>query len=151
MHGIRYFTEPKTNWIQRWLSWMKRFKEINQSQTNVGLSKSWQKKKIENRLWCTENSIYWFFFRVWWAIALISSMVLCIVAILSVWTRWRNHPVIMNIDDKIRSIGTIPFPAITICPTQKFIEEKVNFLKFYAELKLYDDIHKINSHFSQEE
>lgn len=59
-------------------------------------------------------------FRVWWAIALISSLVLCTIAIWCVWTRWKNHPVIMIFDDKLTSIGTISFPAITICPTQKF-------------------------------
>lgn len=33
---------------------------------------------------------------------------------------------ILTVNDKPTSIGAIPFPAITVCPTQKFDESKTD-------------------------
>lgn len=38
------------------------------------------------------------------------------------WMKWQQHPVTVNFDDKITSIGMIPFQAVNVCTTQKLKE-----------------------------
>lgn len=54
------------------------------------------------------------------------SVILCVIAILSIWTKWSDHPVVVTFDDKTTSIGMIPFPSVTICSMHKFIENKMD-------------------------
>lgn len=90
-------------------------------------------------------------FRIWWLIAVALSTGFCIFAIFNIWYiyqvdikveskvvfniklvsnflrfKWEGRPVIVSFDDKSTPISTIPFPAITICPTNKFIKEKID-------------------------
>ena len=60
--------------------------------------------------------------RAWWMGSFVLSVVLCVIAISSIWTTWSDHPVTVTFDDKTTPIGTIPFPAVTICTTQKIKE-----------------------------
>lgn len=62
-------------------------------------------------------------FRIWWLSSFALSVVLCATAILNIWTRWSDHPVAVTFDDKTTQISDIPFPAVTICTSQKFREE----------------------------
>lgn len=54
------------------------------------------------------------------------SVVLCVIAILSIWTKWSDHPAVVTFDDKTTSISEIPFPAVTICSMHKFIENEMD-------------------------
>lgn len=52
----------------------------------------------------------------------LTSMVLCLIVIQSTWRTWNDHPVTVAFNDKTTQIETIPFPAVTICTTQKLKE-----------------------------
>lgn len=51
---------------------------------------------------------------------------MCIIGILSIWGKWHRRPVIVSFNDKTTPIGLIPFPAITICSTQKFTYDQID-------------------------
>lgn len=55
---------------------------------------------------------------------------MCAWEIKNVWESWREQPVLVSIDDKIRPIAAIPFPAVTICSTEKFANGKIDFEHF---------------------
>lgn len=69
-------------------------------------------------------------FRVWWVLSSFVSLTLCFFAILSIWDKWNERPVVVTFDDKTTSIGKIPFPAVTICTTEKFTQEHVSVEAF---------------------
>lgn len=60
----------------------------------------------------------------------ITSVILCGVLISSIWKNWHQHPVTVTFDDKATPISEIPFPAITVCSSEKFLVEKINMEKF---------------------
>lgn len=43
-----------------------------------------------------------------------------------IWEKWHNRPVIVSFDDKHTPIATIPFPAMTVCTSEKFNIENVD-------------------------
>ena len=63
---------------------------------------------------------------MWWIVAFVLSAALCTYAIRNIWMKWQMRPVIVSFDDKSTPISTIPFPALTICSTNKFIKEKID-------------------------
>lgn len=67
-----------------------------------------------------KNAILYCFRRIWWMSSFLMSVILCVIVILSVWSTWKNHPVTVTFNDQTTPINEIPFPAITICTTQKF-------------------------------
>lgn len=52
-------------------------------------------------------------------------MALCAQTMFSIWMKWHERPVIVSFDDKTTPIGMIPFPAITICSTEKILKHQV--------------------------
>lgn len=54
------------------------------------------------------------------------SLSLSAYTIHNIWTNWHDRPVVVTFDDKTTSIGLIPFPAVTVCPTKKFVQEELN-------------------------
>lgn len=58
------------------------------------------------------------------------------IAIESIWSTRREHPVTVTFDDTTTPIGKIPFPAITICSAQKIEENKskINEYDGYEQL-----------------
>lgn len=68
--------------------------------------------------------------RIWWIVAFHVLVFMCAWEIKSVWESWREQPVLVSIDDKIRPIASIPFPAVTICTTEKFAHGKIDFELF---------------------
>lgn len=74
-------------------------------------------------IWNSNPNIYeihnFVILRIWWAVSLVLSMILFVMAVALIWINWMDHPVTVTFDDKITSIGMIPFPAVTICTTQK--------------------------------
>ncbi|XP_031635398.1 pickpocket protein 28-like [Contarinia nasturtii] len=71
--------------------------------------------------------------RLWWVVSVVSSVAWCMMSILMILSRWHHRPVIVSFDDKTTPIATIPFPAVTVCTTQKFTHDKVD-TKFYNDL-----------------
>lgn len=103
IHGLKYFTaQPTRHWTERYKILEFKFEFNLFGWLNCGF-------------FCLCHN-----HRVWWVIAFILSMILCIFAIASIWRTWNQHPVTVTFDDKITSISSIPFPAFTICTTQKY-------------------------------
>lgn len=91
--------------------------------TAVDLSHSKVYEKIQMFFFPNKNlnhRLFWI--RVWWITFFILSVISCFIAILSIWTKWTNGPVVVTFDDKTTPIGMIPFPAVSICSSQKFSE-----------------------------
>lgn len=87
---------------------------------------------------CSEFFLSQFKYRVWWIIAIILSMCLCVYSIYSQWLKWRTDPIILSFDCKSASIGEIPFPAIAICPVIKATMKKFNYTAVYRALLKLD-------------
>lgn len=79
-----------------------------------------------------------FVYRVWWIIAVIISMFLCSSLIQDLWEKWKESPVIISLDHRLDSIGTIPFPAVTICPLSKLSINKFNYTDTYRSILKLD-------------
>lgn len=70
-------------------------------------------------------------------IAFTASMCICIYSIHEMWSKWRTNPIILSFDTKFQSIGSIPFPSVSICPLTKSSATKFNYTAVYrAMLKL---------------
>lgn len=78
-------------------------------------------------------------YRILWTIAIVTSMILCMYSIRSVWLKWQNEPVVLIVDSKTIPISEIPFPAIVICPIQKIPAIKFNYTAIYRSLLELDD------------
>lgn len=82
----------------------------------------------------------WMFFSqylfcsIWWIIAFAVSVYLCGGSIYNLLLKWKENPVIVSFDNKLLSIGEIPFPAMTICPLTKSNTDKFNYTKVYRSL-----------------
>lgn len=54
--------------------------------------------------------------RMWWFGLVAVSFCVCAYLMLRTW-HWRSlHPINVVLDDKISTIDSIPFPAVTVCP-----------------------------------
>lgn len=98
VHGIRYFTEKKRHWIERY------------GKVNILFL------LLSNKKNC----------RIFWILAFTLSMIVCNYSILNIYIKWGQRPVIVSFDDKTTSISAIPFPAITVCTTEKVNRKKAN-------------------------
>lgn len=66
------------------------------------------------------------------------SVIFCSIAIVNILSKWHHSPVTVTFDDRATSIATIPFPAVTICPTQKFSFKNIDVTKL---LEVYKVMH----------
>lgn len=69
--------------------------------------------------------------RIWWIVAFAFSLYLCASLINDLWMKWDETPVIISYSHHLDSIGTIPFPAMTICPLAKISVNKFNYTQAY--------------------
>ncbi|XP_055309664.1 uncharacterized protein LOC129573300 [Sitodiplosis mosellana] len=69
--------------------------------------------------------------RIFWAISVGISLVLCVNFIQGVYIKWQSSPVIVTFSEKATSVSSIPFPAVTICPETKSHTNELNFTKVY--------------------
>jgi hypothetical protein len=56
---------------------------------------------------------------------------------LSIYTRWLEEPIVMNLDDKLAEIHEIPFPAVIICfdlPINNFYHNRFHRSQFVWKL-----------------
>lgn len=73
--------------------------------------------------------------RIFWIVALLISLSGCLIMIQRIYGKWQMIPVIVSFHEKSTPIWQIPFPAVTICPETKVLNEKVNFTEWYHILK----------------
>lgn len=73
------------------------------------------------------------FFRLFWSISLMTSLLTCIYVLSNTFIKWQYHPDVMSITSKI-NVRNIPFPALTICPQTKSKTHFVVFENAFREL-----------------
>lgn len=83
-------------------------------------------------------------YRLWWIVSIILSICLCLLTIYGHQQKWSESPVIISYDAKLISIGTIPFPAMTVCPATRISSQKFNFTKAYRSLYKLDGLSSPN-------
>lgn len=94
-------------------------------------------KNVE-KLFIIENSKI--FNSIWWVIAFVLLMLLCMNSIYNVWWKWRDTPVIISQRHNPMSIGDVPFPAATICPETKTLTKIFNYTDVYRSMLKLDGI-----------
>ncbi|XP_031622961.1 pickpocket protein 28-like [Contarinia nasturtii] len=50
-----------------------------------------------------------------------------------IWQKRAHHPVTVTFDDKHTTVASIPFPAVTICPSTRVSMKKINLTDFYEK------------------
>lgn len=71
-----------------------------------------------------------FIWRISWFSALALSFIFCAYFIGDLLYRRVNYPVTVVYDDKIAMIGSIPFPAVTLCPPTRVAVNAFNLTNF---------------------
>lgn len=61
--------------------------------------------------------------KIFWITALLISFGYCMFFILDLWISW-NKNVIITTNGPTFNIANIPYPAITICPNTKIVQDK---------------------------
>lgn len=99
IHGIRYFAERKRHWSER--------------STNAGVL-----FKI------TISILFLCIHRVFWVAFVILSIYFCSLSIQDVLMEWNENPVTLSLTEKPSPVSAIPFPAVTICASNKLHKSK---------------------------
>lgn len=68
--------------------------------------------------------------RLWWFCLVIVSIFVCCYFMVEINRRRSSHPVSVVFDDKISTIDSIPFPAVTVCPATKIAASQLNITAF---------------------
>lgn len=76
--------------------------------------------------------------RIWWMVSFLLSVILCALSISTIWQKWQDQPVTVSFNDRATSISVIPFPAISICTTNKFIKDTIDPALFIETLSAMD-------------
>lgn len=83
--------------------------------------------------YCNSTSIHGFQYfgqnrtfieKIYWFICFLLAVILCGYCILLIYQKWIKSPVIVSLATRDTPIYQIPFPAVTICPTIKYSQEK---------------------------
>ncbi|KAJ6645324.1 F-box-like/WD repeat-containing protein ebi [Pseudolycoriella hygida] len=69
--------------------------------------------------------------KFWWIVAIALSIFASVYGIVDIWISWNENPVTIHFNNKPRSLDTIPFPAVTICSTEKFDKYNVDINRIY--------------------
>ncbi|CAH1154734.1 unnamed protein product [Phaedon cochleariae] len=75
--------------------------------------------------------------RILWFLIILLSIVLSIYYVVEIYNKYIENPFIVNLATRESHIFTIPFPAVTICPTVKTVKKYFNFTG--AIHRLYDN------------
>ncbi|XP_068082934.1 pickpocket protein 28-like [Anabrus simplex] len=73
--------------------------------------------------------------RALWLAAFILSLLACLYLIRNAWIKWHQTPVIVSLDETLRPLWQLPFPAVTICPETKARANVFNFTEMYHQEK----------------
>ncbi|RZC38133.1 ASC domain containing protein [Asbolus verrucosus] len=89
------------------------------------------------REYCSRSSVHGFqyigekkrpiFERIWWFFVFAICLSGCAFSIYTVYKKWEQSPVIVNLANSGTPIYKIPFPAVTICPESKSAEDIFNY------------------------
>lgn len=71
-------------------------------------------------------------------VATVASTVVCVIAIIGVWSNCIKDPIRLDTDIKSSIDSIAPFPAITICNFNGFATKKFNYTAAYRSLLKFD-------------
>ena len=72
----------------------------------------------------TEDGRHWTE-RVLWIMLCLCGFILTVYFIHPIWARWNEKPTITTLDSTDHPVWEIDYPAVTICPANKVVEEKL--------------------------
>lgn len=70
--------------------------------------------------------------RLWWLIAVVSSIIVCSLLVYQTWLKWQRTPVIVTFSDSSTPVYEIPFPTVTICTDSKM--RSLNYTNIFHQL-----------------
>lgn len=72
--------------------------------------------------------------RLWWFIAVMSSIAVCSILVYQTWLKWQNTPVIVTFSEESTPVYDIPFPTVTICTDIKMKQTRLNYTDIWHKL-----------------
>lgn len=69
------------------------------------------------------------FYRIWWFVIFGMALSVCSISIYAVYKKWDTSPVIVTFATRGTPMYSIPFPAVTVCPESKSIQNLFNFTR----------------------
>ncbi|KOB64264.1 Gonad-specific amiloride-sensitive sodium channel 1 [Operophtera brumata] len=95
-----------------------------------------EKSTLHGLRYFTEKGIT-FVEKLFWVATFITSIILCCFLINNVYVKWKTSPVIVTVNEKLFSVGNVPFPSVTICPE---IKSKARVYNFTEHLIKYNQM-----------
>lgn len=72
--------------------------------------------------------------KIFWIATFTGSIILCSFLIKNVYVKWKTSPVIVTFNERLVSVGEVPFPSVTICSQ---VKSKATVYNFSKELEKY--------------
>ena len=79
-----------------------------------------------------DNKRHWFE-RLFWAIIFCTSIYFAGTLIHDSYIKWKSTPIMTSVDEHTTLISEIPFPAITICPIDKYDNDKFKLIDLFKK------------------
>lgn len=73
--------------------------------------------------------------RVWWIVMFVISISVCSALIMNTYKKWTSDPVIVSFSQTPTPVWKIPFPAVTICPTNIVRQSQFNFTDILTKVQ----------------
>lgn len=73
--------------------------------------------------------------RIWWIIMFVISISVCTALIMNTYKKWTSDPVIVTFSQMATPVWRIPFPAVTICPTNIVRQSQFNFTDILTKIQ----------------
>lgn len=73
--------------------------------------------------------------RLWWIIMFVISLSVCSALIMNTYKKWTSDPVIVTFSQMATPVWRIPFPAVTICPTNIVRQSQFNFTDILTKIQ----------------
>ncbi|KAJ3655392.1 hypothetical protein Zmor_014524 [Zophobas morio] len=83
------------------------------------------------------------FEKILWGLLLLMSLAGCTLMIYQIVERYKNSPIVVSFATKDTPLFSIPFPAVTICPESKCLEDHFNYSDAYN--KIFHSNARLNS------
>lgn len=71
--------------------------------------------------------------RFWWIVAFGLSVWMCSSSIGIIWSKWNDCPVTLSFTEKDKTISSISFPTVTICPETKANTNQMNLISIFKD------------------
>lgn len=85
-------------------------------------------------LYNSHCKLFFILYSVWWLVAMLFSIILCVYSIRSMYVKYVENPVIFSFSHMPMSIGMVPFPALTVCTQTKFSSKNFNYTDVYRRM-----------------